>query len=91
MDFYRLLGYFSGLLFIKPAMDATVLWRTAALVHFLDAVLCCVIAKYGGRSKTVWTLAGAICGLWALAVIFLLPERNDLKNSGGEEQTKTFK
>ena len=92
MNFYRLVGYFSGLLFIKPAMDASVLWRTAALVHFLDAILCCVVAKYGGRSKALWTVAGAICGIWALAVVFLLPEKNDLKNSpSSEEQIKTFK
>ncbi|HEX5607512.1 MAG TPA: hypothetical protein VFY96_13395 [Candidatus Binatia bacterium] len=92
MDFYRLLGYFSGLLFVKPEMDVSALWRTAALVHFLDAILCCVIAKYSGRSKKLWTVAGAICGIWALAVIFLLPEKNDLKAPPrSEEQTKTFK
>ena len=92
MDFYRLLGYFSGLLFIKPEMDLSVLWRTAALVHFLDAILCCVIAKYSGRSKKLWTVVGAICGIWALAVIFLLPEKSDLKAPpSSEEQTKAFK
>ena len=76
MDFYRLLGYYSGLFFIKSEMDATVLWRTVALVHFLDAILCCVIAKYSGRSKKLWTIAGAICGIWALAAIFLLPAKS---------------
>ncbi len=92
MDFYRLLGYFSGLLFVKPEMDASTLWRTAALVHFLDAILCCVIAKYSGRSKKLWTGAGAIWGIWALAVIFLLPERNAGKNlSQSEKSTNTFK
>jgi len=92
VDFYRLLGYFSGLLFIKPEMDLSVLWRTAALVHFLDAILCCVIAKYSGRSKKLWTVAGAICGIWALAVIFLLPEKNNLKTvSKSEEHAKAVK
>jgi hypothetical protein len=75
VDFYRLLGYYSGLFFIKSEMDATTLWRTAALVHFLDAILCCVLAKYSGRSKKLWTIAGAICGIWALAAIFLLPAK----------------
>ena len=90
MDFYRLLGYFSGLFFIKPDMDASTLWRTAALVHFLDSILCCVIAKYSGRSKKLWTLAGAICGIWALAIIFLLPERKNLKNPPQtEDRTNT--
>jgi len=51
VDFYQFLGYFSGLLFIRSEMDPTSLWRTAALVHLLDAILCCVIANYSGRSK----------------------------------------
>ena len=45
VDFYQLLGYFSGLFFIKSDMDPTTLWRTTALVHILDAILCGVIAK----------------------------------------------
>jgi hypothetical protein len=81
-----MVGYLSGLFFIKPEMDASALWRTAALVHFLDAILCCVIAKYSGRSKKLWTLAGALCGIWALAVIFLLPEKKHLENPPKKER-----
>lgn len=80
MDFYQLLGYFSGLFFIKSEMDPATLWRTAALVHFLDAILCGVIAKYSRRNKTLWTVAGALCGIWALAAIFLLPAKNRAQN-----------
>ena len=81
MDSYQLLGYFSGLFFIKSEMDPTTLWRTAALVHFLDAILCGVIAKHSGRSKLLWTIGGALCGIWALAAIFLLPAKTQPKNS----------
>ena len=83
MDFYQLLGYFSGLFFIKSEMDPTSVLRTAALVHLLDAILCGVIANYSGRSKTIWTIAGAICGIWALAAIFLLPAKSSPKNLSG--------
>ena len=83
MDFYQFLGYFSGLFFIKSEMDPTTLWRTTALVHLLDAILCGVIAKYSGRNKTLWTLAGALCGIWALAAIFLLPAKKPEHNSSG--------
>lgn len=83
VDFYQLLGYFSGLFFIKSEMDPTTLWRTIALVHLLDAILCGVIAKYSGRNKTLWTLAGALCGIWALAAIFLLPAKKPEHNSSG--------
>jgi hypothetical protein len=81
VDFYQFLGYFSGLLFIKPEMDPTSLWRTAALVHLLDAILCCVIANYSGRSKTAWTVAGAFGGIWALGILFLLPAKNPAKSA----------
>jgi hypothetical protein len=83
VDFYQLLGYFSGLFFIKSEMDPTTLWRTAALVHLLDAILCGVIANHSGRSKTLWTIAGAICGIWALAAVFLLPAKNQARSSSG--------
>jgi hypothetical protein len=81
VDFYQLLGYFSGLFFIKSEMDPTTLWRTAALVHLLDAILSGVIANHSGRSKTLWTIAGAICGIWALAAVFLLPVKSAPQNS----------
>ncbi len=81
MNFHQVLGYFTGLLFIKSEMDPTSLWRTAVLVHFLDAILCCVIANHSGRSKTIWTIAGAIGGIWALGILFLLPAKSHTKNS----------
>jgi hypothetical protein len=81
VNFYQFLGYYSGLLFIKPEMDPATLWRTAALVHLLDAILCCVIAKHSGRNKIVWTIAGALGGIWAVGILFLLPAKNPAKHS----------
>jgi hypothetical protein len=73
VDFYQLLGYFTGLIFVKPEIEPPTLLRTAALVHLLDAILCGVIANHGGRSRILWTLAGALFGIWALGTLFLLP------------------
>jgi hypothetical protein len=81
VDFYQFLGYFSGLYFIKAEMDSTTLVRTAALVHSLDAILCCVIANHSGRNKPAWTIAGLLGGIWALGILFLLPARNHGNNS----------
>jgi hypothetical protein len=80
VEFYRLFGYLSGLFIARPDMEPAALLPTAALCHTLDAVLCRVIAGHSGRHKTLWTLAGLIFGIWALGILFLLPEkRNSLK------------
>jgi hypothetical protein len=61
-------------------MDPTTLWRTAALVHVLDAILCGVIASYSNRNKRVWTFAGLLLGIWALCVLFLLPAKKPARS-----------
>jgi Ca2+/Na+ antiporter len=75
MDFYQLLGYFTGLAFIRPDMEPSSLLRTALLVHALDAVLCGVIANHSRRNQIGWTLGGLVCGIWALGILFLLPAK----------------
>ena len=78
MDFATLLGYLSGLYFIKPDLDFSVLFRTAALVHVLDAALCRLIASQSGRNKEAWTIAGLLLGIWALGTLFLLPNKRSV-------------
>lgn len=78
MDFYRLIGYGSGLLFIKADMEPASLWRTVALIHILDAILCGVVAKHSGRNKFLWTVSGLVCGIWALGLLFLLPAKKSI-------------
>jgi hypothetical protein len=79
MDFYQLLGYLTGLLVVRPEMDAQSLWPTAALVHSIDAILCGVIAKHSRRHVIGWSLGGLVCGIWALGLLFLLPVINTAK------------
>jgi hypothetical protein len=81
VDFYRLIGYGSGLLFIKPDMEPASLWSTVALIHILDAILCGVIANHSGRNKLLWTCGGLLCGIWALGALFLLPARKSTDSS----------
>ena len=75
MDFYQLLGYFTGLLIVRPNIEPSSLVPTAALVHFLDAILCGVIANHSRRSVIGWTIGGLIGGIWALGVLFLQPAK----------------
>jgi hypothetical protein len=80
MDFYQLLGYVTGLLVVRPDLEAESLWPTAALVHSIDAILCGVIAKHSRRKVVGWSLGGLVFGIWALTILFLLPVRNIAKN-----------
>jgi hypothetical protein len=75
MRLHTVLGYFTGLYFIDPDLSGAMLWRTAGLVHLLDAILCGLIARSSGRNRIVWTLAGLVLGIWALAAIFVLPAK----------------
>jgi hypothetical protein len=40
-----------------------------------DAIMCRLIAHNNGHPKNLWTLLGLIAGLWAVAVLILLPRR----------------
>jgi hypothetical protein len=79
VDLYHLLGYLSGLLLIKPDMEVTSLYRTIALVHCLDAILCLVIAAHSGRRTIAWGISGLIFGIWALGILFLLPVKKPVE------------
>lgn len=69
------LGYLTGLRFINPGMDAGTLLRTALVVNTTDAVLCRLFAHNNGYSKNLWTALGFVFGMWAVAVLLLLPKR----------------
>ncbi len=77
MSFHTILGYLSGLYFIKPDLDAAALLRTTAVVHLLDAVLCALIAGQSGRNKKIWAAAGLLLGIWGLATLFVLPSKKN--------------
>lgn len=84
MDFHTILGYLSGLYFIKPDMEASSLLRTASLVHAIDAFLSRLIAAQSGRNKNLWTAVGFILGIWALATLLLLPSKKHIPKEGSD-------
>lgn len=72
-------GYFTGLRLFNPDLTGEALLRTAFVVHTCDAVMCRLLAHNNGHPKNRWTALGFIFGIWALAVIMVMPK----KSSGG--------
>jgi hypothetical protein len=75
VSWYIALAYLSGLRWINPQLDPQTLIRTALVVHICDAVLCRLFAHNNGYSKNLWTALGFVFGLWAIAVLLVLPKR----------------
>ena len=69
------LGYVTGLRIISPDITAATLLRTTIIVHITDAILCRLFAHNNGYSKNLWTTLGLIFGIWAVAVLLVLPKR----------------
>jgi len=69
------LGYASGLYLLAPPMDPATLVRTVLLVHILDGIMCRVFAHNNGYPKNLWMILGLVFGVWAVAILILLPRR----------------
>jgi hypothetical protein len=69
------LGYVTGLRIISPDITAATLLRTTIIVHITDAILCRLFAHNNGYSKNLWTTLGLVFGIWAVAVLLVLPKR----------------
>ncbi len=69
------LGYFTGLRLFAPHIDAATLVRTVLVVQTCDAIMCWLIAHNNGYPKRLWTGLGFCFGVWAVAVLLLLPRR----------------
>lgn len=64
-------------LFMPAGTDPTTVVRTVLLVHVIDAVMCRLFASNNGYPRGLWTLLGFAGGIWAVAVLILLPKRPD--------------
>ncbi len=75
MTLSQAISYLSGLAFVAPDLPAPALFGTGLALHVCDAILCRLFAHNNGYPKNVWTLLGFIGGLWAVAVLIVLPRR----------------
>jgi len=77
LSFEVFLGYFTGLHLLAPDMSFETLLRTTLVVNTCDAVMCRLLAHNNGHRKNLWTLLGFVFGIWPVALLLLLPRRND--------------
>jgi hypothetical protein len=75
MPFATWLSYLSGLAFVAPDLPPAAVGGTALVLHVCDAVLCRLFARNNGYPPALWTALGFVGGIWAVAVLILLPRR----------------
>lgn len=71
----QFLGYWSGLAFVAPGLEWSSLVGTAIAVNICNAFMCRVMAGNNGYSRPLWFGLGLTAGVWAVAVVALLPRR----------------
>ena len=69
------LGYFTGLGLLTADLDPATLVRTVLVVHTCDSIMCRLFAHNNGYPKNLWTVLGFVFGIWAVAVLLILPRR----------------
>lgn len=75
MAFATWLSYWSGLAFVAPDLPPPTVVGTTLVLHVCDAVLCRLFARNNGYPRGLWTALGFVGGIWAVAVLILLPRR----------------
>lgn len=70
------LGYLSGLAWAAPqVVDLATLFGTTVVLHVCDGIMCRLFALNNGYPPRLWLLVGFAFGLWAMAVLIVLPRR----------------
>lgn len=75
MSLATVLGWWSGLAFVAPPLPLGTVLGTMLVLHVCDAFMCRVIARNNGRPPGAWFVIGLVGGVWAVAVLLLLPSR----------------
>jgi hypothetical protein len=69
------LGYLSTLYWVTPHLDLATLLGTTVTLHACDGIMCRLFAHNNGYPERLWMLVGFAFGIWAVAVLILLPRR----------------
>ena len=72
----NILSLTSGFALMGNHLPPLTILMTSIVVDLALAPLTAVIASRRGRSAMGWTIAGLALGMWALAVVLVLPAAN---------------
>jgi hypothetical protein len=53
------------------------------VLHTCDAIMCRLFARNNGYPRNAWTALGFVGGIWAVAVLILLPRRPVVERNSG--------
>jgi ABC-type transport system involved in cytochrome c biogenesis permease subunit len=75
MTWTQIISYGSGLAFVAPDLDKGTLLGTTLVVNLCNAFMCRVIGRNNGHRPWLWFGLGLTGGVWAVAVLSVLPRR----------------
>ncbi|HVN85402.1 MAG TPA: hypothetical protein VMW17_11200 [Candidatus Binatia bacterium] len=75
MHWSEVLSSLYGLRWVSGNLDAATVVRTLLVINTCNAVMCRLFAHNNGYDKKWWTVLGFVFGIWAVAVLIVLPKR----------------
>ena len=76
MHWSQALSSLYGLRWVSGDLDAATIVRTLLVINTCNAVMCRLFAYNNGYDKRWWTVLGFVFGIWAVAVLIVLPKRD---------------
>jgi hypothetical protein len=76
MRWATIMSCFYGLCWVSGDLDAATVARTLLVINTCNACMCRLFAHNNGYNKNRWTWLGFAFGIWAVALLIVLPKRN---------------
>ncbi len=76
MHWAEALSSFYGLRWVSGGLDPGTTVRTLFVINACNATMCRLFAHNNGRNENWWTGLGFVFGIWAVAILLMLPKRH---------------
>lgn len=75
MRWAETLSSFYGLHWVAGDLEPVTVLLTLLVINICNAIMCRLFAHNNGYNKNWWTGLGFVFGIWAVAVLIVLPKR----------------